>query len=108
MPEGVEIAIETAGRALASGYFNLLRRDSGALVLSSDRWRLAEIRGDLIRFEPEAAEAPPLELAILDVERVSWDRLPKQRTRSQVRFHLRGGDLWTFSGRIEEAVILGA
>lgn len=107
MPEGVEIDIETAGRALASGYFNLLRRASGALVLSSDRWRVAEIHAEVIRFEPEAPEAPSMELAILDVERVSWDRLPKQHTRSQVRFHLRGGDLWTFSGRIEEAVIRG-
>jgi hypothetical protein len=33
---------------------------------------------------------------------VAWDRLPKQQARSQVRFHLASGDLWTFSGTLAE------
>jgi hypothetical protein len=43
-----------------------------------------------------------LEVPLENLVQVTWDRLPKQRARAQVRFHLRDGDLWTFSGRIGE------
>ncbi len=44
-------------------------------------------------------------LSLADVERVTWDRLPRQRTRVQIRFHLRGDERWTFSGRVDEALL---
>jgi len=39
------------------------------------------------------------------VARVAWDRLPKQHTRSQIRFYLANGDLWTFSGSVDESAL---
>jgi hypothetical protein len=33
-----------------------------------------------------------------DVASIRWERLPKQRVRSQIRFRLVSGDMWTFSG----------
>ena len=38
------------------------------------------------------------------IQRVVWDRLPKQQVRSQIRFHLKSGDVWTFSGQVDESV----
>ena len=34
-----------------------------------------------------------------------WDRLPKQQVRSQIRFVLANGDLWTFSGQVNEEAL---
>ena len=51
------------------------------------------------------AEAPPLEVHLQDVEQLVWDRLPKQQVRSQIRFVLTNGDLWTFSGQVDESAL---
>jgi hypothetical protein len=40
-----------------------------------------------------------------DVQRLTWDRLPKQQVRSQIRFFLANGDLWTFSGTVDESAL---
>lgn len=101
-----DLDLASAMRALESGYFNLIRRGAdGSLVLSMDRWRLETLDHFELRFVALDAAAPPLTLALTDVERTTWDRLPKQQTRSQVRLHLRSGDLWTFSGSLEGAVV---
>ncbi len=101
-----ELDLPTAARALCTGYFDLLRRGiDGALVLSADRWRLETVTEEEMRFVALAPEAPPLHLVLSDVEQATWDRLPKQQVRSQIRFRLRSGDLWTFSGTIDEAVL---
>ena len=42
-----------------------------------------------------------------EVDQVVWDRLPKQTVRSQLRFVLANGDLWTFSGTVDESVLPG-
>jgi hypothetical protein len=93
-----------AARALADGYFNLIRRGAdGSLKLSVDHWRLDQFEAGQLRFAAREAEAPPLELALADVAEVVWDRLPKQQRRSQIRFRLVSGDLWTFSGTVDES-----
>ena len=102
----MELTLAAAARALEAGYFNLVKRGAdGSLVLSADRWRLAERTEEALRFVGQAADAPALVLAVADVERATWDRLPRQQVRSQVRFHLRGGGLWTFSGAVHEAAL---
>ena len=40
-----------------------------------------------------------------DIARIVWDRLPKQQVRSQLRFFLTNGDVWTFSGQVDESVL---
>ncbi len=103
-----DLTIEAAEAALGSAYFNLIRRGAdGSLVLSADKWQLAERTEELLRFLALAEEAEPLELPLVDIERISWDRLPKQQLRSQLRFYLRSGDLWTFSGQVDEAALGG-
>ena len=101
-----EIDLATAERSLRAGAFNLIRRgEDGSLVMSTDRWRLERSTAAELRFAaqpPAPSEVDPLVLDRARIERVTWDRLPKQRTRSQVRFHLRGGDVWTFSGDVVE------
>ena len=103
-----EIDPATAEHALRGGAFNLIRRgQDGSLVMSADRWRLEQSTPTELRFAaqpPAPADLDPLVLDRARIERVTWDRLPKQRARSQVRFHLAGGDLWTFSGDIAEPV----
>jgi hypothetical protein len=98
-----------AAAALAPGSFNLIRRGhDGSLVLSADRWRCAGIEGNVLRFEavdPQGGDPPPLLLALDDLDQTTWDRLPKQQTRSQVRFKLQNGDLLTFSGRVDESAL---
>jgi hypothetical protein len=106
--QGMELDSGAAARAFGAGYFNLIRRgDDGSLVLSADRWRLDRLSEDAFEFEAEDAAAPALSLPRSDVRRITWDRLPKQRVRSQLRFHLVSGDLWTFSGRVDEAALPG-
>jgi hypothetical protein len=102
----VEIDPATAARAFGDAYFNLLRRwADGSLTLSTDHWRLEEVTGDAFRFSAREDDAPPLEVRLEDVERLVWDRLPKQQVRSQIRFVLVSGDLWTFSGTVDESVL---
>jgi hypothetical protein len=106
MPTGVQLDPETAARAFGDAYFNLLRRGAdGSLRLSSDHWRLDELTAERFRFLAREADAPPLEIPLSDVDRLIWDRLPRQTVRSQIRFVLANGDLWTFSGTVDESVL---
>jgi hypothetical protein len=106
MPSGVEIDLATAARAFGEAYFNLLRRGAdGSLTLSSDHWRLVETTPDSLRFAAREPDAPPLQVRTADVGRIVWDRLPRQTVRSQIRFSLKNGDLWTFSGTVDESAL---
>jgi hypothetical protein len=106
--DGIQLDPATAARAFGSAYFNLLRRGAdGSLRLSSDHWRLDELTEDLFRFSAREPEAPLLDVRRVDVDHVVWDRLPKQTVRSQIRFVLSNGDLWTFSGVVDESVLPG-
>jgi hypothetical protein len=102
----LEIDPPTAARAFGDAYFNLLRRGAdGSLIMSRDHWRLEEATVDAFRFSAREEDAPPLEVRLEDVERLFWDRLPRQQVRSQIRFELVSGDLWTFSGTVDESVL---
>jgi hypothetical protein len=103
---GVELDYSTAARAFGDAYFNLLRRGAdGSLKLSHDHWRLSEALDDTFRFVPREDDAPPLAVSRQDVVRIVWDRLPRQQVRSQIRFYLANGDVWTFSGQVDESVV---
>ena len=101
-----EIDPETAERVLDGRVCNMIRRgDDGSLAMSADKWRLAERTPTTLRFVAEPPAPPdvaPLTIELADVERLAWDRLPKQQTRSQVRVFLRNGDVVTFSGTLGE------
>jgi hypothetical protein len=102
-----ELSLQAALDLLASTSFNLLKTTSeGALVMSADHWRLSHRQGDALVMdaEPAAGEevAAPLVVAFDDVERITWDRLPRQRRRAQIRLYFRNGDRWTFSGYIPD------
>ena len=102
----IEIDPPTAARAFGDAYFNLLRRGAdGSLTLSADHWRLIEVTDDAFHFGAREDDAPSLEVRLEDVERLICDRLPKQQVRSQIRFVLLSGDLWTFSGSVDESVL---
>jgi hypothetical protein len=106
MDSGIEIDWLTAARAFGEAYFNLIRRGAdGSLSLSHDHWRLANATDATFSFTAREADAPRLELRVPDVARVIWDRLPKQSVRSQIRFYLSNGDLWTFSGSVDETAL---
>lgn len=106
MRSGIQLDPETAARAFGEAYFNLLRRGAdGSLTLSSDHWRLDQATPELFRFQARDANAPPLEVRLDEVEELVWDRLPKQQVRSQIRFVLVNGDLWTFSGSVDLSVL---
>jgi hypothetical protein len=101
-----ELDLPTAARLLQLGYFNLIRRGAnGSLTLSADKWRLESAGDDELQFAAQSPEASPLILPVSDVATVTWDRLPKQQQRSQVRFQLTSGDLWTFSGSVDETAV---
>ena len=104
MPSGIELDRATAASAFSDAHFNLIRRGAdGSLTLSHDHWRLGEATEEAFRFGAREADAPPLEVRVPEIERIVWDRLPKQTVRSQIRFYLRNGDLWTFSGNVDES-----
>ena len=106
MEGGIDLDRETAARAFGDAYFNLLRRGAdGSLRLSADHWRLDEVTEEVFRFSAREEDAPPLEVRVEDVDRLVWDRLPKQQVRSQIRFMLVNGDLWTFSGSVDESAL---
>ncbi len=106
MPSGIEIDWTTAASAFGGAYFNLLRRGAdGSLSLSSDHWRLTEATETTFTFSAREADAPPLEVRRAEVDRTLWERLPKQIIRSQIRFFLSTGDLWTFSGNVDESAL---
>lgn len=103
---GIRLDPATAARAFGDAYFNLLRRGAdGSLRLSSDHWRLREATPELFRFQARDQAAPPLEVRLAEVQELVWDRLPKQQVRSQIRFVLLSGDLWTFSGAVDVSVL---
>jgi hypothetical protein len=105
---GIDIDRTTAARAFGSAYFNLLRRPAtGGLVLSTDHWRLEALTSDAFHFVARESGAPELVVRLDHVERLAWDRLPKQQVRSQIRFFLANGDLWTFSGTVDESALPG-
>ena len=96
-----------AARALESTDFNFLRRTADLqLNMSGARWRLAARTPDALTFRavaPSGALLPDeMTLPLADVERITWDRLPRQRSRSQIRFHLHSGEQQTFSGQLAE------
>lgn len=101
-----ELSRSEARSMLGTTRLNLIRRGvDGSLRLSADRWVLAEGDDQALRFRTESAnglETLWLEIEFSEVERVTWDRLPKQQKRSQVRFHFQSGDLWTFSGHFPD------
>lgn len=104
MRSGIQLDLATAARAFGDAYFNLLRRGAdGSLRLSSDHWRLDEVTDELFCFTAREPDAPPLAVRLAEVDQVVWDRLPKQTVRSQIRFVLNNGDLWTFSGIVDES-----
>jgi len=102
----LDLDTSSAARAFGDAYFNLIRRGAdGSLKLSTDHWHLDEASGDAFRFSAREADAPPLVVHLSDVDRVVWDRLPRQHARSQIRFYLIGGDVWTFSGSVDESAL---
>src|SRR5689334_4204328 len=97
----------TAAADLIRGYrLNLIKRGAdGSLVMSTDGWHLLEatVEAIVLKADPPAPEDTPPTIIVLDeVDRITWDRLDKQKARSQVRFHLKNGDLLTFSGRLPD------
>lgn len=104
----MELDRTTAAGAFGDSYFNLLRRGAdGSLKLSSDHWRLEEATDDVFRFTAREQDAPVLEVQRQHIDRIVWDRLPKQQVRSQIRFHFANGDVWTFSGSVDESALHG-
>ena len=107
-----ELTLQDLRSVAGQTTMNLIRRGAdGSLRLSTDTWVLddADDQRVVFRGRPkgpphpgEAADDQLLELSLAEVERVTWDRLPKQQRRSQLRFHLKSGDLLTFSGSLAE------
>ena len=101
-----DIDPEAVERLLDGTTCNMIRRGGdGSLTMSADKWRLAERTPTSLTFvaEPPApADLAPLTIELAEVERLAWDRLPKQQARSQVRVFLRNGDVVTFSGNLAE------
>ena len=102
-----ELTVDELPFLLGASALNLLRRGAdGSLRLSADRWRLAEIEADAIVLrslptgQPEDDEEQILRVPLSRINRLTWDQLPRQCKRSQVRLHLKGGDLWTLSGEL--------
>jgi hypothetical protein len=95
----MELDPPAAARAFGNASFNLIRRGAdGSLVLSADRWRLTALTDAGFAFAALDPAAPAMNLPLADVVGIRWERLPRQRVRSQVRFTLASGDVWTFSG----------
>ncbi len=101
-----ELDPEAVERILDGRVCNMIRRGGdGSLTMSADKWRLAERTVTTLVFvaEPPApADVAPIRIELTEVERLAWDRLPKQQTRSQVRCFMRNGDVVTFSGTLGE------
>jgi hypothetical protein len=102
----LELVKSAADRVFGDTFFNLIRRGAdGSLRLSADHWRLDEASDQVFRFTAREPEAPALIVEIAEVERVVWERLPKQQARSQIRFFFASGDVWTFSGSVDESAL---
>jgi len=102
MNDVTELTPDAAAELLRTPRLNLIRRGAdGSLVLSADKWTLDERSATMFRFRSEAVtdmEILWLDVNLQEVQRLSWDRLPKQERRSQVRLYFHNGDVWTFSG----------
>ncbi|MFN8633374.1 MAG: hypothetical protein U0893_05925 [Chloroflexota bacterium] len=102
----MELDAQAAANLIRGYRLNLIKRgDDGSLVMSTDGWRLHHESDDALslKADPPAPPDHPLTvIELIEVVRITWDRLPKQQTRSQVRFHLKNGDLLTFSGRLPD------
>jgi hypothetical protein len=102
----IELDASTAADLIRGHRLNLIRRGAdGSLVMSTDGWRLSDLSDEAMTFTadpPAPPDHPPTVILLVEVERITWDRLAKQQTRSQVRFHMRSGDRHTFSGRLPE------
>ena len=86
----------------------MLRRGAdGSLVLSADHWRLDvdKTTAEAFHFSAREDNAPDLVVPTETIGKLTWDRLPKQQQRSQIRFYLNNGDLWTFSGGVDESAL---
>jgi hypothetical protein len=106
VPSGLDLDRCTAARAFGNAYFNLIRRGAdGSLKMSMDHWQLVEVTAEAFHFQPKEDGVDPLEVRVAEIERLTWDRLPRQQVRSQIRFYLANGDLWTFSGSVDESAL---
>jgi len=102
-----ELSFSDLRPVLGAAALNLIRRCAdGSLRMSADRWRLVAVRAEAVVFrrlgDDSTETEQVLEVERDEVERVTWDRLSRQQARSQLRFHLKNGDLWTFSGALAE------
>ena len=109
-----DIDRQAATRVLRSTGFNFLRRGADlTLSMSGAKWRLVDETPETFTFRPVGPSGDPLPplpgeemtLSLADVERITWDRLPRQQHRSQVRFHFHTGELWTFSARLDDSLL---
>lgn len=105
-----EITLDRAARALESTEFNFLRRSpEKTLGMFGGHWRLAEQTPDTLIFRPVAPSGAYLPdeqvLSLSHLERITWERLPRQKSRSQIRFHLPSGEQWIFSGHVDDALL---
>ena len=109
-----DIDRQAAARALRSTGFNFLRRGADlTLSMSGARWRLVDESPETFIFRPVGPSGAPLPslpgdemvLRLADVEGITWDRLPRQQYRSQIRFHFHSGELWTFSARLDDSLL---
>jgi hypothetical protein len=102
----VDLDPATAAELIRGYRLNLIKRGAdGSLVMSTDGWHLIDATAEAVTLKADPPAPPETELMVIvlaDVERITWDRLAKQKARSQVRFHLKSGDLLTFSGRLPE------
>jgi hypothetical protein len=102
----MDLTRESAVDLLRDVRLDLIKRGAdGSLIMSADRWFLVAEDVPPLRFRSEEQDGVPttsLEVDLADVERLSWDRLPKQQARSQVRVHFCNGDVWTFSGLLRD------
>ena len=101
-----DLSIDELPPLTGDAILNLLRRGAdGSLRLSADRWQLVRAGDGVVVFHSvttDPADLQVLEVRLAEVSRVTWDRLPRQQARSQLRFHLANGDIWTFSGPLSE------
>ena len=104
-----DITLDRAVGALESTGFNFLRRSAeGTLGMFGGHWRLAERTPETLTFRavaPSGALLPDEQVLQLgDVERITWERLPRQKSRSQIRFHFHSSEQWIFSGHVDDAL----
>jgi hypothetical protein len=107
----LDLDAPTAANLIRGYRLNLIKRgDDGSLVMSTDGWRLhveTETALSLKADPPAPPDHPLMVIELSEVARITWDRLKKQTQRSQVRFHLKNGDLLTFSGRLPDPELIG-